>query len=224
MLVTGWSNYALAFAVFFASHMVLVRPPVRPFLVRVLTARGFSTAYSVLSLLILWWLIRAAQTAPYIALWDWAPWQNWIPIIAMLPVCLILAFGVAVPNPFSFGGLHNERFDPQSAGIVRWMRHPILVALFLWSTSHLVPNGNLAHVILFGAFALFSLLGMKLIDRRRQREMGEEWSRLLDATQEAPPSLATAKMPTLVRLLAAVIAYAVLAHLHIYFAGVDPFA
>ncbi|MES0811086.1 NnrU family protein [Roseibium sp. SCPC15] len=224
MLENGWMNFTAAFAVFFASHMVLVRPPVRPVLVRLLGQRGFSIAYSALSVLILWWMIDAAQTAPYVELWSWEPWQNWVPILAMLPVCLIVAFGVAVPNPFSFGGLHNDRFDPDHPGLVRWMRHPVLVALFLWSTAHLIPNGNLAHVILFGAFSLFSLLGMKIIDKRRQREMGDDWHKLQQATRNAGLPSALPTMNALVRLVLAVIVYMALAHSHVYFAGVNPFA
>ncbi|MEM9633414.1 MAG: NnrU family protein [Pseudomonadota bacterium] len=224
MLENGWINFTAAFAVFFASHMVLVRPPVRPVLVQVLGKRGFSIAYSALSVLILWWMIEAAQSAPYVELWTWEPWQNLVPILAMLPVCLIVAFGVGVPNPFSFGGMHNDRFDPTHPGIIRWMRHPILVALFLWSTAHMIPNGNLAHVILFGAFSLFSLLGMKIIDKRRKREMGDSWYELQQATRKSGFPGALPTLQALVRLAIAVIVYMALAHSHPYFAGVNPFA
>ena len=178
----------------------------------------------MLSILILWWMIEAAQAAPYFELWSWAPWQNWVPIVVMLPVCVVGVFGVAIPNPFSFGGTNNELFNPQKPGIVRWMRHPILVAMFLWSAAHLVPNGNLAHVILFGAFAVFSLLGMKLIDRRRKREMGTEWSRLLGEVSRAPVGQISNPKSILIRLSAGLFVYALLVHLHPYFAGVLPFA
>ncbi|MCV0429214.1 MAG: NnrU family protein [Roseibium sp.] len=220
----GWVNFIAAFAVFFASHMILIRPPIRPVLVRLLGTRGFSAAYSALSVLILWWLIEAAKTAPYVEVWMWAPWQNWVPILTMFPVCLILAFGVAVPNPFSFGGIHNDRFDPKSPGLIRWMRHPILGALFLWSAAHLVPNGDLAHVILFGTFALFSFLGMKIIDKRRRRELGSDWTRLLEETNQANTTVSSPGMSTLIRFAIAVIVYVALAHSHVLFAGVDPFA
>lgn len=223
MLENGWGNYAAAFAVFFASHMLLVRPPVRPVLVSLLTPRGFSAVYSLLSLLILWWLIEAARSAPYVELWAWSPWQNWVPVVVMAPVCVILAFGAAVPNPFSFGGVHNDRFDPVRPGIVRWMRHPILAALFLWSAAHLVPNGNLAHVLLFGAFAAFSLIGMHLIDRRRQREMGSDWSRLVSIARTAPAPIDVSARGFKVRLFVSALLYAFLAGFHPYFAGVDPF-
>ncbi len=46
----AWGEYALAFAAFFLSHSVPVRPPVRPFLVGHLGPAGFGLAYSALSL------------------------------------------------------------------------------------------------------------------------------------------------------------------------------
>jgi uncharacterized membrane protein len=220
----GWMSFSAAFAVFFASHMLLVRPPVRPVLVNVLTPRGFSAAYSLLSLAILWWLVEAAQSAPYVELWPWAPWQNLIPLIAMLPVCLILAFSIGYPNPFSFGGWQNDRFDPRSPGLVKWMRHPILVALFIWSATHLVPNGDLAHVLLFGAFAVFSLAGMKILDRRRRRDMGENWYALQTRMQSAKPIAPLPVKTMLMRGVAGLLTYVLLILLHPAFAGVDPLA
>ncbi len=61
-------------------------------------------------------------------------------------------------------------FDPANPGIVRLCRHQLLLAL--WAASHAVPNGDLAHLILFGTIAIFAVLGTRLVDRRRQREMG----------------------------------------------------
>ena len=82
-------------------------------------------------------------------------------------------------NPFSFGGTRNELFDPAKPRVVRWSRHPLLAALALWAAAHVVPNGDLAHLILFGTFAAFAFLGGRLIDRRKRHEMGPEWQRLV---------------------------------------------
>jgi uncharacterized membrane protein len=176
----GWLEFALAWAAFFATHSLPLRPPIRPWLQARLGQRGFTLAYSALSLAALVWLIGAAGRAPFVPLWNWAPWQVNVPLAIMLPVCLILALAVGRPNPFSFGGARNERFDPTRAGIVRVTRHPLLLALALWAAAHVVPNGDLAHVLLFGVFAAFAALGGRLVDRRRQREMGAEWQRLYD--------------------------------------------
>ena len=218
----GWFEFALAYVVFFLSHSLPVRPPLRPWLQARLGASGFTLAYSALSLAMLAWLIGAAGRAPHVALWDWAPWQVHVPLIVMGPVCLILALSIGRPNPFSFGGARNEQFDPARPGIVRLSRHPLLLALALWAAAHVVPNGDLAHVILFGTFAAFALLGGRLVDRRRRREMGPEWQRMRDLVANAPLFLASLSGGTLLRLAAGVALYGTLLWAHPFLFGVSP--
>ncbi|MEI4234865.1 NnrU family protein [Roseovarius sp. D22-M7] len=218
----GWVEFAAAYTVFFLSHSIPVRPPVRPLLQARLGRAGFTVAYSVLSLAVLAWLIVAAGRAPYVPLWGWAPWQNHVVLTVMLPVCLILGLSIARPNPFSFGGARNHRFAPRHPGIVRWTRHPLLVALALWAGAHVVPNGDLAHVILFGTFAAFAGLGGRLIDRRKRREMGGDWDRLRDAARAAPTVSEPISLATAMRLAAGIALYVGLIGLHPYLFGVSP--
>lgn len=218
----GWFEFALAYAVFFLSHSLPVRPPLRPWLQARLGASGFTLAYSALSLAVLAWLIGAAGRAPHVVLWGWAPWQVHVPLAAMGPVCLILALSVGRPNPFSFGGARNDQFDPAWPGIVRVSRHPLLLALALWAAAHVVPNGDLAHVILFGTFAAFALLGGRLIDRRKRREMGPEWQRTLDRAADAPLLSASPSRGTLLRLLAGGALYGAQLWAHPFLFGVSP--
>lgn len=217
----GWNEFAFAFAAFFLTHSIPIRPPLRPWAVARLGHAGFGIAYSALSLAVLAWLIAAAGRAPYVPLWDWAPWQNHVVLAVMLPVCVILSLAIARPNPFSFGGTQNDRFDPASPGIVRLTRHPLLLALGIWSAAHILPNGDLAHVILFGTFAGFAMLGGRLVDRRRQREMGQRWHDLRAALSECPASLSLTA-DTLLRLAAGLMLYAGLIWLHPLVIGVDP--
>lgn len=217
----GWNEFAFAFAAFFLTHSIPIRPPLRPWAVARLGHAGFGIAYSALSLGVLAWLIAAAGRAPYAPLWDWAPWQNHVVLAVMLPVCVILSLAIARPNPFSFGGAQNDRFDPASPGIVRLTRHPLLLALGIWSAAHILPNGDLSHVILFGTFAGFAMLGGRLVDRRRQREMGQRWHDLRAALSECPASLSLTT-DTLLRLAAGLMLYAGLIWLHPLVIGVDP--
>ena len=219
----GWIAFAAAFAVFFLTHSIPLRPPVRGWLVARLGARGFSIGYSVVSLAVLLWLIAAAGRAPRVGLWDWAVWQNHLVLTAMLAACLILSFGIARPNPFSFGGARNAEFDPARPGILRWMRHPVLVAAAIWALAHLLANGDLAHVILFGTFAGFALLGQVMIDRRKRSQMGADWARLRQAVASGPliprpESLAGAVM----RAVAGLALYGGLLALHPYLFGAAP--
>ena len=219
----GWLEFGLAWVAFFLTHSLPLRPPLRPWLQKWLGRRGFTIFYSALSLAVLTWLIGAAGRAPFAPLWDWAPWQAHVPLTVMLPVCLILALSLGRPNPFSFGGARNERFDPARPGIVRLTRHPMLLALALWAAAHVVPNGDLAHVLLFGTFAVFAALGIRLVDRRRQRELGAEWQRLRAAVAASravfrPESWAGA----IARLTAGAALYAGLIWLHPWLFGVSP--
>ena len=68
-------------------------------------------------------------------------------------------------------------FDPDWPGIAAVTRHPLLWSLALWSGAHLVANGDLAHVILFGGFAALALAGMAVFDRRARNAIPPEtWS------------------------------------------------
>jgi len=42
----------------------------------------------------------------------------------------------------------------------RVTRHPMLWGVTLWSVAHLIANGDLASILLFGSFVVFSLLLM----------------------------------------------------------------
>lgn len=177
--MAGWSEYLLAFTVFFISHGIPVRPAVRAGLIGWLGPRGFSLGYSALSIIVLVWLFVAAGRAPYVGLWPSAPWQAWVPLLLMALASAILALALARPNPLSFGGARNARFDPAKAGIIGWIRHPLLAAIAIWAAAHIVPNGDLAHALLFAVFCGFALVGMRLIDRRKRRQMGSDWEHLV---------------------------------------------
>ncbi len=182
----GLERIRLCLRAFFLTHSIPIRPPLRPWAVARLGHAGFGIAYSALSLAVLAWLIAAAGRAPYVPLWDWAPWQNHVVLAVMLPVCVILSLAIARPNPFSFGGAQNDRFDPASPGIVRLTRHPLLLALGIWSAAHILPNGDLAHVILFGTFAGFAMLGGRLVDRGDSERWGRDGTTCAQPYRNAP--------------------------------------
>lgn len=220
--MNGWVEYGAAFAIFLTLHAAPVRPSVKARLVATFGNCGFTILYSGVSVLALSWLIVAAGRAPYVALWSVAGWQAWVPILLMLPVCLLVALGLGRPNPFSFGG-GQAGFDANRPGIVRLHRHPLLLALALWSGAHVFPNGDLAHVLMFGVFFLFSLLGMKLIDRRRSRLQGAYWKKTLAAVNTVPLKAITIPMRGIVtRLALGLLAYVVLLVLHAVLLGVSP--
>lgn len=221
--MNGWGGFALAFAGFMVSHSVPVRPAVKARLVAVLGRAGFGMAYGLLSVAALAWLIVAAGRAPFVEVWGRYEWQTHATLSLMLVVCLLGAAAVGRPNPFSFGGARNAAFDPARPGPVRWTRHPMLVVLALWAGAHLLPNGDLAHVILFGALGGFALFGMKMIDRRKRREMGAEWEALWAAVKAGPLVPRPASWGGFaLRMVLGVAVYGLLIWLHPIVIGVSP--
>lgn len=219
----GWIEFIAAFAAFFATHSIPLRPAVRGAVTARIGRRGFTAAYSLLSLAALIWLIVAAGRAPYVELWPRWPWQTWVPLIAMALVCVIVALALGRPNPFSFGGVRAEAFDPARPGIVRVLRHPMLAALALWAAGHMVPNGDLAHVLLFGVFAGFAVLGIRMIDRRKRRVMGADaWEALRAQVRRASPLPPLSWSGASLRVVIALAVYGTLLALHPMVIGVSP--
>lgn len=218
-----WFGFAGIFGLFFLTHSIPVRPGVKSRITAQIGQRGFGIGYSILSLAVLSLLIWSAGEAPYVQLWPQMIWQRHVVHVGMLAVCLILAFSIARPNPFSFGGAHNDAFAPTRPGIVRLTRHPVLLALALWAGLHLLPNGDLAHVLLFGVLGSFAIAGRALINRRKQREMEQgHWKALNAAVQNAPlvqwpVSVAGAGF----RLVVGVVTFVILLALHPVVIGVS---
>lgn len=184
--MSGWAEFGLAVGFFLISHALPLRPQLRAKASAALGARGFTVVYSLVSLLALGWLIVAAGRAPHVQLWPPAPWQAWAPFAAMLPACIMVTCALGVPNPLSFGG-PADGFDPDRPGIAGVARHPLLWALSLWALAHMVPNGDLAHVAMFGGLGGFALAGMVAIDARRRRLWGAaRWQQQARATSALP--------------------------------------
>lgn len=228
--MSGWSEFIVAFAVFLASHRVPSWLGLRGALIARFGEGVYVSLFSLFSLALFGWLIAAANRAPYVALWDFQPWQLWIVNLAMPIAILLAAFGAAASNPLSIAGAHPEAFDADAPGIAGVTRHPILWAFCFWAVGHLAPNGDLAHVLLFGASALFAVLGIGMVDRRYRRLLGEaEWSRLARRTHAVPLiALMTGRWRprrisfSAARALIALFVYGALLVLHPAIIGVSP--
>jgi uncharacterized membrane protein len=55
--------------------------------------------------------------------------------------------------------------------------HPMLAAVKLWAFAHLLSNGNLADLVLFGTFLLWAILQFR-VSRRRDKASGRIYPRL----------------------------------------------
>ncbi|WP_370270237.1 NnrU family protein, partial [Nioella sp.] len=87
--MTGWTEYTLALAIFIASHFLPRIGGLRDGLIAAVGRRVYFSAYGLLSLALLVWVIVAAGRAPYVELWPQVPWTRWVPTIAS-PIATVL--------------------------------------------------------------------------------------------------------------------------------------
>lgn len=179
-------EFASALTVFLLSHRVPALPRLRAWLVARLGERWYRAVYALVSLVTLAWVISAALRAPVVVLWSPQPWHAAV-ALAVMPFALALIGAAALtPNPLSVS-LRSGTFDPAAPGIVAVTRHPMLWGFALWAISHLIANGDVVSVILFGGLGAFAVLGMPLLDRQTKDRLGdEEWQRLAAATAIMP--------------------------------------
>ncbi len=52
------------------------------------------------------------------------------------------------------------------SNLKRFMRHPFLWGVTLWALAHLLTNGDLASILLFGSFAVYAVYDMRSANRR----------------------------------------------------------
>jgi uncharacterized membrane protein len=114
--------------------------------------KGLHSIVSAIGLvLIVWGFARYRDTA-FLQIWSPPAWLH--------PVVLILMW-------FSFVALAAS-ISP--AGRIKGMlRHPLLVAVKSWALAHLLANGDLGALVLFGAF-----LAWAVYDRIAVKQRGDE--------------------------------------------------
>lgn len=128
------------------------------------------------------------------------PTWIWMPPVGLRHLVLLLMVPVFI--------LLVATYVPGNA-IRAKLGHPMLAAVKLWALSHLLANGTVADILLFGSFLAWAVAGFVVL-RRRDRMAGKE--------PEASNTKATAG--TIVGGL--VLWYVFAAYLHVWLFGVSP--
>lgn len=120
---------------------------------------GWKGLYSLLSLaglaLVIWGVGLARQD----------PVALWTPPVAMRHVASLLTLAAFV--------LLAAAYVPRNALKAR-LHHPMVLAVKVWALAHLLSNGNLADVLLFGGFLLWAVLDFRAA-RQRDRAQGTRY-------------------------------------------------
>ena len=128
----------VAIVIFLGTHLVPTLA-LRGRLVERLGETGYKVAFSLLSIASFVFLVWAFAKAPVVQVWSPPSWTRWVAIVLMLPAFI---FMVAAYVP----GKIKEK-----------LKHPFLVAIKTWALAHLIANGDLASIILFGSFLAYAV-------------------------------------------------------------------
>lgn len=184
--MVGTISHVLYAAIAFVALHILSSTPLRGYIVRTIGLRPYMGLFSLASFAALGWLVWAYGHAPFIAVWDPAPWTRGIPFAVMPFAFVLLTTGYFTPNPTAVMQDAELESGRPAQGIMRITRHPIMWAIALWAGSHLVANGDAASIILFGALGLLALVGMKLIDWKKEEQLGSAFGPLALTTSIVP--------------------------------------
>lgn len=177
---------AAATALFVASHLMLSYPPVRTPLVARFGDAGFRGAYSVLSLALLTWMALAYRDAPVVDAFSPPIGLQHLSLLIMPFACIFLVAGLTTANPSAVGGNPRELLDAGPVGILKITRHPVMWGFGLWGIAHLLANGDVASLTLFGGLTLLALGGASAQDSKKRRQFGEAWAGFAKRTSFVP--------------------------------------
>jgi uncharacterized membrane protein len=137
----------IGIVIFFGGHLI-TKTPLKQALIQRFGAGGYKGVYSLVAAiglgLMIWGYMgsRAGPEALRMAYWTAGP-PEWTRHVTML--LMLLGF-IALAAAFHKGRLKQ------------WLRNPMSVGIALWSAGHLLSNGRLALVWLFGAFFVYALI------------------------------------------------------------------
>lgn len=115
--------------------------------------KGLYTVASAIGLVLVVWGYGQARLAP-VVLWAPPTWTRHLTALLVLPAFILLAAG----------NLRGTRIKAK-------FHHPMLLGTKLWAFAHLLANGMLADVVLFGSFLAWAVADYAAA-RRRDRAAG----------------------------------------------------
>lgn len=151
----------LGLLLFLGTHLSTTQRGLRASLRGRFGENGHKIGYTVLSLVGLVLVVKGFgdyRAAGYVDVWTPPRALSHIALLLMLPVFVLLAASHA-------HGL-----------IKRTVRHPMLAAVKFWALAHLLANGDLGSMLLFGGFLAWAVFARISIKRREATEGAPDFS------------------------------------------------
>jgi uncharacterized membrane protein len=139
-------------SIFFGVHAIPMFPEFKASLQSRFGAMRFRGIYSVVALAGFALILVGMSRADFRPLFTPPAWAPLVAYLAM-PVAFCLLVAAYVPNNFR-----------------RIIRNPMLSGVMVWAVVHLLANGDLASILLFGSFGLYAVVDIISVNRRSPAE------------------------------------------------------
>jgi uncharacterized membrane protein len=140
MLVSG-------LMIFFTAHVFTMFRGARQRAVDKLGVLAYRGVYSLVSIAGFVLIVKGYGDAARVDLWVPAAWMRQLTMLLMLPVFVLIA---AAYMP----GFIKAK-----------VKNPMLIALKTWAFAHLLANGDIASVMLFGSFLVWAVVDLIAVKR-----------------------------------------------------------
>jgi uncharacterized membrane protein len=147
--VVGLMVMILGLVLFLGVHVLTTRRGLRARLIAPIGEGGYKIAYSLVSLLglaLIVWGFAHYRATGWIDIWHPPRVLKYITVALMLPAVIL------VVASYIRGRIYTT------------LKHPMLAGVKLWAAAHLLANGDLGSIILFGSFlawAVFDRISLK---------------------------------------------------------------
>jgi uncharacterized membrane protein len=176
-------------SLFVGIHLLISSQGVRPRLIKVIGAQPYRGVYSLAAIATLTAMIIVFAHHKHAGAMFWylrdsgpARLLTWLLMFAAL---IILTAGIIKPSPSSMVA-SAESSSSGAHGVLKLTRHPAFVAFSLFGFAHMLMNGWAGDLIFFGAFPALGILGGRHQDRRKLRDLGENYRRFVESTSFFP--------------------------------------
>jgi uncharacterized membrane protein len=134
--------------VFFAAHMIPVLGGLRTRLVGMLGEGAYKGLFSLAALAGLVMIVIGFGQRDFVPVFDPPTWARHLAYLLMIPAFILLA-AAYIPSRIRTA-----------------TKHPMLAATKIWAFSHLLANGDLGSILLFGAFLAWAVIDRISVKRR----------------------------------------------------------
>jgi uncharacterized membrane protein len=145
----GLAILVLGLVVFIGAHAFVTRRDARAAAIARLGEGAYKGLFSLVSLIgivLIVWGFGRYRAAGYIDVWSPPVWTRHLAAVLVWPA-IVMIVAAYIPG-----------------NIKRTLKHPMLVGVKLWALAHLIANGDLGSIILFGgilAWAVYDRISLK---------------------------------------------------------------